>query len=351
MKKSLHLVFVVLLLWDYSYGQINGGDQVYEFLNLSPSARVTALAGTLVSVRDDDVALAQQNPAVLNPTMHQQLSVNHVLYLADIQHGYASYAHYLKKWEVSTHVGIQYLSYGEFKETDETGQVIGSFRANEYALTLGAGKQLYEKLAVGANLKVISSQLETYNSTGMAIDLGAYYQDTSGLFSMGLVLKNAGAQFTKYGDTRESLPFDMQLGISQKLRHLPFRITITYHNLHRWNILYDDPNSEEDVFLLGDNQPQERSRLSEITDNFFRHLNFSGEFLLGKKENFRIRLGYSHLRRKELAVDNFRSLGGFSGGIGVKINRFRIEYGHAFYHFAGGTDHFSISTDLGSFRR
>ena len=50
-----------------------GGEHVYEFLNLSQSARVTGLGGHLITVKDDDVALAFGNPAVLNPSMDQQL--------------------------------------------------------------------------------------------------------------------------------------------------------------------------------------------------------------------------------------------------------------------------------------
>ena len=351
MKKTILTLSTFLLFLSYTFGQIIGGDNVYEFLNNSPSARVTALGGFLITVKDDDVALAHENPALLNPAMHNQLSVSHVFHLADIQHGYATYGRHIARWGITTHAGMQYMSYGEFDAADEAGNITGTFKASEYAFSVGAARQLYEKLSVGVNAKFITSQFESYNSVGLAADYGVYYQDTSGLFSAAIVVKNAGSQLTKYDDTTEDLPYDIQIAVSQRLRHLPFRVTVTYHNLNRWNILYDDPNSEEDVFLLGDTEPQGRSRFSEVTDNFFRHLTFSGEFLLGKNENFRIRAGYNHLRHKELTVENFRSLAGFSGGIGMKINRFRVEYGHAFYHLAGGINHFSVATDLGSFRR
>ncbi len=350
-RTAFSLFLCLVLAIGASYGQIIGGDNIYEFLNSPPSARVTALGGTLISVRDDDASLAHENPALLNKGMHNQLSVNHVFHVLDIQQGYATYARHLEKWGITAQAGMQYISYGDFDARDETGALIGSFKANEYALSLGAGKQLYEKLAIGANLKLITSQLEDYNSVGLAADIGAYYQDTSGLFSAALVFKNAGIQLTKYDEVREDLPYDVQIAISQKLKYLPFRFTITYHNLHRWNIRYDDPNTEEDVFLLTDSTATSNDNFKVFADNLFRHMNFSGEFLLGKKQNLRIRVGYNHQRRKELTVDSFRSLTGFSAGIGMKINRFRISFGHAFYHLAGGTNHFSIATDLGSFRR
>jgi hypothetical protein len=341
----------MLLIAGSLHAQIIGGDNVFEFLNAPPSARVTALGGTLISVRDDDAALAHENPAVLNPAMHRQLSVNHVFHLLDIQQGYVTYAHNLKKWGITAQGGLQYINYGTFDQTDEAGNLLGTFKASEYAFYLGGAKQLYEKLALGANVKFVTSQLEDYNSLGLAADLGAYYQDTSSLFSAALVVKNAGLQLTSYADTREDLPFDIQIGISQKLKHLPFRFSITYHNLHRWNILYDDPNSEEDVFLLTDSTATSDKKFANFADNLFRHMNFSGEFLLGKKENLRFCVGYNHQQRKELTVENLRSLTGFSLGFGMKINRFRLTFGHAFTHLAGGTNHITIATDLGSFRR
>lgn len=328
-----------------------GGKNVYEFLTFSPSARTTALGGDIISVSDDDVVFAALNPGTLNPDMHNQLSFNHNLFVAGISTGYAAYGFNAEKIKTVFHGGLQYMSYGTFDSADEFGQITGTFKASEYAFTVGAARQLYEKLSLGANLKFITSQLEDYNSAGLAADLGAYYQDTSGLFSIGVVLKNMGAQLTSYDDEREPIPFDFQIGISKRLKHLPFRVSITYYNLHQWNVLYDDPNAEQTSIFLGDFQEQSENRFATFTDNLFRHMIFSGEFLLGKKENFRLRVAYNHFQRQELVVENFRSLSGFSMGLGIKVNRFRVEFGRAFNHLAGGMTHFSISSNLKEFRR
>ena len=108
---------------------------------------------------------------------------------------------------------------------------------------------------------------------------------------------------------------------------------------------------EDNSILIGGGEPEERSQFSINVDNFFRHLVFGGEFLFGKKDNFRVRVGYSHFQRKELSVSGFRSLAGFSFGLGLKISKFRIDYGRAFYHIAGGLNHFSISTNLQEFKK
>jgi hypothetical protein len=208
---------------------------------------------------------------------------------------------------------------------------------------------LYERLAVGANLKLITSRLESYNSLGLAADLAAAYSDTARNLTIGLVMRNIGAQLSSYTPgNREQIPFDMQIGLSHRLRYLPFRLSITYHHLHRWNITYDDPDSEEDILFAGTEAPSE-SRFNLFADNLFRHFVFSGEFLFGRKEPVRLRFGYNHLLRQELSVTNFRSLAGFSFGVGLKLNRFRVEYGRGVYHLAGGLNHFTLSTNLSEF--
>lgn len=325
-----------------------GGDNVYEFVNLSNAARVTALGGSVITVADGDLALGWQNPAALNAEMHHGISFNHSFFLAGIQHGYASYGYHHKPWRTTFHGGVQYATYGEFDATDPTGMNTGTFEASEYAIVLGAGHQLYERLSLGANLKVISSQFEAYNSVGLLGDLSALYQDTSSNLTLGLVFRNFGGQLSTYRpDNTEDVPFDVQIGLSKRLRYLPFRFSVIYHNLHRWNILYDDPNSEETVLFI--NEGEEPPSDNVFLDNLARHFIFSGEFLFGKKEVFRVQFGYNHLLNRELSVDNYRSLAGFSFGFGLKIKRIRVDYGRGVYHLAGGLNHFSISTNLHEF--
>ncbi len=342
--------FLFTSVLSYLPAQPIGGDNVYEFLNLSPHARITALGGNLITVKDDDVSLAFHNPAALNPQMHHSLAFNHNFRLADIKNGYFAFGQHIQKWDMTFHAGINYISYGDFIRTDEVGQALGSFDAAEQAITIGAGKQLYERLSVGANLKFVNSRFESYNSTGLMGDIAAMFHDTASQINVTLLFKNIGTQLSTYTpDNREPMPFEIQIGISKKLRHLPFRFSVIYHNLQQWNILYDDPDASNDSFFFIDEQNSNTD--NDFVDNLFRHFIFNGEFLFGKKENFRMRLGYNHLTRKELAVRSLRSLHGFSLGVGLKINRFRIDYGRSFQHIAGGNNHFSISTNLKEFTR
>ncbi|MEM0992379.1 MAG: type IX secretion system protein PorQ [Bacteroidota bacterium] len=346
--KHLLLIFSGLFMGSMVLAQI-GGNNIYEFLMLPNSARATALGDHVITVKDDAVSLAYQNPAVLNQSMHTQLTFNQNFHLSGINFGYFGYGHHHKKWDMTFHGGVQYIDYGDFNLTDEFGNMNGTFGAAEYALTVGGGKQLYEKLSVGANVKFISSQLESYRSIGWSADLGAIFQDTASNFSLSLVLRNLGTPITDYTtNNRETLPFESQIALSKQLRYLPFRFTILYRYLNRWNILYDDPTNRESTSIFDGFDNADTS--NPAFDNFFRHFVFSGEFLLGKAQNFRIRAAYNVLRAREMKVNNLRSLAGFSFGFGFKVKRFRIDYGQGVYHLAGSSNHISLSTYIKEFK-
>lgn len=344
------LLLVTHFLLPISYGQITGGRHVFQLMKLSPSSRVTALGGAQIAVRDDDVAFAALNPAALNPSMSGRLTFQHNFFLTDIQHGYAAYAHHLPKWGFTVHGGIQYVNYGDIQQADEFGNLTGGkIHAAETAVTLGGARPLTDRLSLGLNVRMGFSALAEYRASALVADAGLLYADTASRFTVGLVLRNAGTELATYNGQREDLPFDIQLGVSKRLRHLPLRLSIIAHHLQTWDIRHDDPNAQDDdVLLFGGDQP-EAKKGNAVVDNLFRHLIFNGEFLFGKTEAFRVRLGYNHLRKRELSVSNYRSLAGFSGGVGFKISRFRLDIGYGAYHLAGGVLHVGIGTNLKDF--
>lgn len=345
----LLLLSIVLSLSFGIQAQI-GGLFTYEFLNFAPSARVSALGGTHIAVVDDDINIGAGNPAAINELMHQQLSFSHAFHPGGIQYGYVSGGFHQQKWQTTFTGGIRYANYGDFQLTNDLGQVEGDFKAAEYGITLGAGRQLAERLRGGINLRFVTSQLESYTSTGLLADLSLLYQDTAKNFIMTLVARNAGRQLSTYRpDNNEPLPFELQAGISKRLKYLPFRFSLVYRYLDRWNVLYDDPNSTETTLLFGD-QETERSNTEIWFDNFARHFVFNGELFVGKKDNFRLRFGYSHLLRKELSINEYRSLSGFTFGAGIKINRFRLDYGRTNYHIGGGVNHLTVATNIKEFK-
>lgn len=344
-----HLFFFLtantLLLHAPAVAQISGGQHVFRFLHLSPSARITALGGAQIAVRDNDVGLAALNPAALNPSMAGALTLQHNLYLSDIQHGYAATAWHLPKMGFTIQTGIQYMGYGDIPMTDVFGNQIGKVKASESALSIGGAKMLSDRISLGINARYAMSVLDIYRSNAISADVGILYADTSKRFTAGAIWRNLGTQMSPYSDKKENLLSDLQVGISQRLAHLPFRLSIIAHRLNQWNLMYDDPALRfgDTPFLPGSTGSAAKN---PVIDNFFRHLIFNGEFLLGRNEGFRIRLGYNHLLKRSLSVDGFRNMSGFSFGVGINTHKLRLDAGYGAYHFAGGVFHMGIGTNL-----
>ena len=348
MKFLLFIPLSILTIFTSLSAQ-NGGRYSFAFLRQSPSARLTGLMQSQIALRDDDLAIAAANPAMLNPLMHNGLSFNYNFLLAGIGNADVFYGRHSERLKTTFSIGFQNINYGKFKQTDEFGNVTGEFKASEIAATIGAARQINERLSVGINLKFISSQLESYKSNGIAADLAGAYVNAEKNFGATIVLKNVGAQLSTYNGTRDNLPTDVQIGFSKKLSRAPFRFSVVAHDLLRWNLRYDNP-LENETSLLGDTPTAQSPFVLQI-DNIFRHLNFGAELAFGKKENFRIRAGYSHQTRREMNILNVRSLAGFAFGFGFKVNRFRIDYGLNPQSVAGGTNHLSLSTNLSEFMR
>ena len=352
MRKGLFqltlILCVILFASEVSQAQ-SGGRQVYQFMNLPGSARVLALGGYQPSLSDKDINLVYENPASGNEHHHHALSFNHSFYHAGIQFGYASYGYHLEKSGITLTGGVRYINYGTFQQTNELGEEIGEFDASELAVGFTASRQIYDRLSLGASVRYVQSGFETYVSTGLLFDIGALYEIEEENIFISLVLKNAGFQFQPYFESSEPVPFDLRAGISKRLEHLPFRLSVTAHNLHRWDINYDDPSQVSSSLLFGEEE-EEDPRFSAV-DNFFRHLIFSGEFYLGAEEQFHLRLAYNHLLAKELSLSDTRVFSGISMGVGFNIYRFRIDYGFGRYHTGANAHKFSISTHISEFTR
>ena len=225
-------------------------------------------------------------------------------------------------------------------ELDPLGNNIGSFSAGEYSLVLGTSYKMDSLWSFGANLKTIYANIDNYYSIGVATDFAVTYNKPVKRFVAAAIIKNIGTQLHTFTDgNREKFPFEMQVSISKRPQHAPFRFSLVYENLQKWDLTYVNPNAtlvtdpitgeiiEEKKFVFG--------------DQLMRHLVFGTEFLLS--ENFNFRMGYNYRRRQELKLQDKPAMAGISFGLGIKVKRIDISYARAIYHAAGPANHFTFA--------
>lgn len=329
-KKVLNLIFLSLIISPL-FSQ-TGGDNVYEFLNLTHSGLVSSLGGTNVSLNGHNLNMAYHNPALLSSKMNNTLALNYVNYFAGINFGLAMYSRSYPGIG-NFAAGMTYLNYGTFTATDPSGVITGDFSAAEYAFSLMYSWQIDSLFTIGANFKPVLSHLENYTSFGFAFDIGASWHNASNLFSAGMVIRNAGLQLTSYaGEERQKLPFEIQAGISQRLAHAPFRFSLTLKHLEKYDLTHDytEPGATATV----------KSKSSEIAENIMRHAVVGVELIPHK--NFYFSTGYNYQRRRELQVESKVSTVGLSWGFGINTSWMDIEFGRATYHLAGSSTHLSL---------
>ncbi len=336
MRKLFILIILQAFVYPMAFGQI-GGENTYDFLSLTNSARMAALGGNQVAINDSlDLNVSYNNPSLLKPDMRNQLAINYVDYFAGVNYGYAAYS-FGTPLPGNFAVGIHYINYGKFIEALSTGEKTGAtFNAAEYALNI-IWSNNYKQFTYGINLKPILSSFESYQSIGFAADLAVTHFSKNQNTVVALVARNIGTQITTYynGAEKESIPFDLQFGISQKLEHAPIRLAATLQHLQKWDLAKaEEDDSGTTTVYTEDN----------FTKKFMRHLLLGVELL--PSPNFTIRAGYNYQLRQEMKLDAKMSTVGFSWGFGFHISRFAFSYGSARYHLAGSSNLISVAINL-----
>ncbi len=336
-KKQLYLI--VILFCSVTYGQI-GGQSVYQFLNLVTSPRQAALGGKIITIYDEDVNQANFNPATINSEMDNHLAMNYGSYFGEVIYGTASYAYTFDRHLQTFQAGVNYVNYGKFQGTDETGNTTSDFTGSEIALSFGYSFMIPDvPVHFGANAKLISSTLESYNSLGGAVDLGALFIDERNDVNWALVVRNIGTQFTTYSGTKEKLPMEVLIGVSQEVENVPIRWHLTLENLQQWNIAFSNP-ARAIGSIDGGSKPEKVS----IFNNALRHLIIGVE--LFPKKSFNVRLGYNFRRGEELRVLEKRNFSGISVGFGLKFNNLKFNYSYSRYTLAGNTSLFGLTINF-----
>lgn len=333
MKSRIGIIWLFILLSPSLLQAQLGGKRAFEFLNLPGSARLSALGGVNLTSGWQDLTMLASNPALLNRSWHNNLSINYLDYFANIGQTNLTYARTLK--DSSTWAAqLTYLDYGTIQNRDENGFLNGEFKAAEYFF--GISRSIaFGPFQAGITLKLVASDLGGYRASALLMDLGGIFKHPEKDLTVGLAVKNLGTLLSDYTEDNESqLPLDVQVGATYKPEFMPFRFSLTARNLNRTHAVYFDPATNSLV----------EKEAPGFSEEILRRLVIGTELIIS--HNFQLRMGYNHLLRQELKMETASGGAGFSFGLMFKVKRFEFSYARASYHTAGGSNTIQMTTDL-----
>ena len=224
MYKKITISFLIIMTSFFTFSVTAGqssGEAGYQLLRTYSGARPSAMGGAFISF-SGDIHAVYFNPAGLAEMKGRIASATYLNHILDFQSGFIAYALPLKKLG-NLAVSLNYMNYGEIDERDIEGNKLGTFSAGSFYLTSALGRKINNNLMVGGSLKFIHSSIDNYNSSAMALDLGAiYHVPFIDDFSVGLGVFNLGTALSAFVDTKDPLPLNIVFGFSKKLAHLPF---------------------------------------------------------------------------------------------------------------------------------
>lgn len=323
-KRITYLIAAAVLTTFASFGQT--GRSAYDFLTVPTSSHVFGLGGTNITVIDDDVTLAEQNPALIGPEVEKQLAVSYMRYLGSANFAGARYgqgAGEHSAWSAA----IRYLNYGEMQGFESDGTPTGSFTPSDFVFEGTYSHDFTSRLRGGINMKMIYSSYEQYSAFAMAADVGLNYYDDIHDMSLSVVFKNMGGQLKRFDRNYDRLPFDIQLGWMQALGSSPFSLSITAFNLTRWKLHYYEHTEDDGV--------KELTVKDSFAKNFFRHFIFGLQYQ--PSERLYVDLAYNYKVRSDMSTYQRNFFSGFSLGFGLKTRTFSVGAAYAMPHKGGSS--------------
>ncbi len=287
----------------------NAGTSSFSFLKIGVGARAVSLGGAFTGLADDESAL-YYNPAGITRDSIDRVMFTYHNYIEDLQSGFLGYTHALSP---KSHLGayVSYLNYGDFVETDLSGNELGTFGGSDLLFGVTLARRQSEKFSIGGTLKFMYEKLQSYSATGVAADLGVQYVGQPDVWGVGASAQNLGFQLSALGEEKDKLPMNFRIGGFVLPRDM-------------------------DLVLVGD--------IILPVDN---EINFAvgGEYIQLKP--LFLRMGWNSTGKNYRASDSNDKTAGLNFGIGIDYRQWKISYAFSPAAELGDSHRFTLSTGIG----
>lgn len=366
-KKIVFAIFLVGLCINTSVQAQGVTTSSVPFLLIAPNSRASAMGESGVAMADDAWAI-YWNPAGFAFQQGSEVAMNHANWLpafglSDLWIAHLVYKQPVEQLDGVVAAGLTYLNLGEFNRTGPNSpDIIGTFKAYEFAIALGYGTKISEQLGLGINTRIIHSSLAPFGAaeeqgtgvaTGFSFDIGLLYRpsvvripftswDIGHRLNLGLNLSNIGPKLT-YIDKAQAdpLPMNLRLGFAYKILESEYN-NLTF-NLEFSRLLVRRDSLGSDEFYKAFFTTWSDGNFSEQLRKFTTGTGI--EYWYGSPKLIAIRIGYFY---EDPRVGG-RKFMTFGAGIRYDIYGFDFGYIDAFEDEdpLGGTLRFSLSIAWG----
>ena len=277
----------------------NAGTRAMTFLKIGIGAKAMGMGESHVAATDDLYA-SYWNPAGLARIQQPQLALMHNEWFAGINHQFIGFA--LPVGDIGT-VGASanYLSFGELQGRDRDGNETTIFRPYDLALIVSYANAVTSNLAFGANAKFLREQIADESGTGIAFDFGGLYTFPELPLALGFNAQHVGPR-VQFVEEAFGLPFTFRFGAAYQPWSDAFMLTA-------------------DVVRPSDN---------DITTGVGAAYTIA--------DILQLRTGYKY----KLGGNDLGGTSGLTGGFGLTLRRFQIDYALVPFGVLGLTHRFSL---------
>ncbi len=306
MKRNSIILFLLLALAVQAAD--SPGTTGFQFLKTQVGGRAAGMGGAFLAV-GNDVNAIYYNPGAVATVPTRSASFTYLKHVLDFNYGFIGFVQpHLGPGHLG--VGLTYMDYGNFKKTDQNGDVLGNFSANSICLAAVYALQPVTNLSLGVSAKYIRATIDTYAADAVAVDAGAMYVFPKPMLTLAAGVFNAGQPVSAFINTRDDLPMCFRVGLSKRLEHLPLLLSLVgyqYRN-EKWH------------GVLG------------------------GEFTLTPQAF--LRLGYDNIGQDLQVGGNKDRFAGASLGLGFLWRTVQLDYAFSSMGEIGSLNRFSISSSF-----
>ena len=277
----------------------NAGTRAMTFLKIGVGAEAIGMGESQVAATDDLYA-SYWNPAGLARLQKPQLALMHNEWFAGINHEFVGVA--LPVGNIGT-VGVSssFLSFGDLQGRDSEGNETMIFRPYDLAVILSYARNFGHSIAFGANAKFLREQIADETGSGIAFDLGGLYTFSDMPLSLGFNAQHLGPRVT-FIEEAFGLPVTIRIGAAYRFFNDALVLT-------------------SDIIRPSDN---------DIA------IGVGAGYTIGNI--LHLRTGYNY----QLGGNDLGATSGLTGGFGLTLRQFQIDYALVPFGVLGMTHRFSL---------